>query len=155
MVGISQPAVSDLLARGVLSGGSDVGVWLTEYCGNLRAVAAGRAGDGEMDLVEERARLARAQRERIEMQNAVTRNELAPVALIEEVLAKAGARAARVLDTIPGTIRRREPSISADTIAMIARDIAKVRNIAATVSLADLREDDQSDDQTAAPLEEA
>lgn len=128
------------------------------YIRRLREQAAGRAAAGDLDLAGERARLAKEQADRVAMQNAVTRGELAPVQLIEEVLAKAGARAAKILDTIPGTIRRREPSLSADTIATIAKDIAKVRNLAATVSLADLREDDQADDvadASAAPGVEA
>ncbi|WP_211160133.1 terminase small subunit [Aromatoleum aromaticum] len=152
--------MSDLLARGVLTADGSGGQWLHDYCAHLREIAAGRATNGDLDLAGERARLAKEQADKVAMQNAVTRGELAPVGLIEEVLAKAGARAAKILDTIPGTIRRREPSLSADTIATIARDIAKVRNIAASVSLADLREDDQADDQgrdqqSDAPFEEA
>ncbi|WP_018991291.1 terminase small subunit [Aromatoleum toluclasticum] len=144
---MSQQAVSGLCA--------DLGIdWRTasldevrvRYIRRLREQAAGRAAAGDLDLAGERARLAKEQADRVAMQNAVTRGELAPVQLIEEVLAKAGARAAKILDTIPGTIRRREPSLSADTIAAIAKDIAKVRNIAAAVSLADLREDDQADE---------
>ncbi|MBW7896533.1 MAG: terminase small subunit [Opitutaceae bacterium] len=149
IVGISQPAVSDLVSRGVLTEGETAAVWLRESFGHLREVAAGRAAAGDLDLATERAGLAKAQREKIEMQNAVTRNELAPVYLIEEVLAKAGARVSKILDTIPGTIRRREPSLSAATIAEIARDVAKVRNIAAAITLEDLRADDeQSDNDT-------
>jgi phage terminase Nu1 subunit (DNA packaging protein) len=144
---LSQQAVSGLCA--------DIGIdWravtLDEirvlYIRRLREQAAGREAAGDLDLATERARLAKEQADKVSMQNAVTRAELAPAQLIEEVLAKAGARAARILDTIPGTIRRREPAISADTIAAIAKDIAKVRNIAASCSLADLREDDTADD---------
>lgn len=145
MVGISQPAVSDLLARGVLTLDASAGVWLREYCSQLREVAAGRAAAGDLDLAAERAALARAQRERIEMQNAVTRRELAPVYLLEEVLAKAGARAARILDAIPGAVRRRLPELPSSAIDYIRGEIAKARNIAATVALADLREEEGKD----------
>lgn len=146
LVGVSQPAVSEMLGRGVLTIDADGAQWVREYCGHLREMAAGRAAAGDLDLATERAGLAKAQREKIEMQNAVTRNELAPVYLIEEVLAKAGARVSKILDTIPGTIRRREPSLSAATIAEIARDVAKVRNIAAAITLEDLRADDEQAD---------
>jgi phage terminase Nu1 subunit (DNA packaging protein) len=117
------------------------------YIGRLREEAAGRAADGDLDLATERAGLAKAQREKIEMQNAVTRKELAPVYLLEEVLARAGGKVSKILDTIPGTIRRREPSLSAATIAEIARDVAKVRNIAAALTLDDLMDDEQADAQ--------
>lgn len=142
LVGVSQPAVSELLSRGVLSGGATGAVWLREYCGHMREMAAGRAAAGDLDLATERAGLARAQREKIEMQNQVTRKELAPSYLLEEILAKAGARAAAILDTIPGMVKRRVPSLTADDVAAIAREVAKARNLAASLSLANIDEDE-------------
>jgi phage terminase Nu1 subunit (DNA packaging protein) len=138
LVGVSQQAISDLLRGEILTQGGTAQTWLHEYCSRLREQAAGRQACGDLDLATERAGLAKAQRERIEMQNAITRNELAPVYLLEEVLARAGGKVAKILDTIPGTIRRREPSLSAATIAEIARDVAKVRNIAAALTLDDV-----------------
>lgn len=142
LIGVGRSAVADMVKREILPASGTLHQWNQAYCAHLREIAAGRFAAGDLDLGAERAGLARAQRERIEMQNAVTRGDLAPVSLIEEVLAMAGARAAKILDTIPGTIRRREPSLSADTLAAIARDIAKVRNIAASISLAQLREEE-------------
>ena len=49
LVGISQPAVSDLLARGVLTDGESGGVWLKQYCRHLREIAAGRATNGDLE----------------------------------------------------------------------------------------------------------
>lgn len=151
LVGISQPAVSDLLLRGVLTDGATCGVWLMSYCGHLRETAAGRAASGDLDLAGERAALARAQRERIEMQNAVTRGELAPVILIEEVLTKAASKTAGILDAIPGMIRRRVPQLTADDIDLIAGEVAKARNTVARMSLADLADSDLSDDTAVPP----
>lgn len=134
--------------EGKLALGSDytLSEFRIAYIRRLRQEAAGRAADGDLELATERARLAKEQADRIAMQNAVTREELAPVYLLEEVLAKAGARAAKILDTIPGVIKRRESSLSADTLAAIARDIAKVRNIAASMTLADLQDQAQDVD---------
>ena len=123
-----------------------LGEWRIRYLAKLREEAAGRAGTGDLDLVAERARLAKAQADRIEMQNAVTRKELAPAELIEEVLSRAGARAAKLLDTIPGELKRRCPQLPADDIATIATTIAKVRNIAAGVSMADVQEEEEEGD---------
>lgn len=120
------------------------------YIRRLREQAAGRAAVGDLDLAGERAALAKAQRERIEMQNAVTRRELAPVYLIEEVLAKAGSRAARILDAIPGAVRRRAPELPAAVVEHVQREIIKARNIAAAITLEDLREDDQDEDDAPA-----
>lgn len=111
------------------------------YIRELREQAAGRAAAGDLDLATERAGLAKAQREKIEMQNAVTRRELAPVVLIEEVLAKAGAKVAGILDAIPGMLKRRCVALTSDDIDMVAAEIARARNLAASVSLDDLRDD--------------
>lgn len=142
LVGVSQQAVGSLVGRGVLDGSMSGQQMLHAYCSHLRETAAGRSAGGDLDLVAERAMLAKVQRERIEMQNGVTRGELAPVVLIEEVLSKAGARIGGLFDAIPGAVKRRVPSLSSDEIGNIAKEIAKVRNIAASMSLADLREDD-------------
>ena len=141
MVGISQPAVSDLISRGVISDGSTAGEWLIAYCSHLREQAAGRAAEGGLDLATERARLAREQADKIAMQNAVTRNELAPVVLIEEVLTKAAARIAGIFDAIPGQVRRRFPDLKAETIDLIGGEVAKARNVVAAMSLDDLADD--------------
>lgn len=126
------------------------------YIRRLREQAAGRAAVGDLDLAGERAALAKAQRERIEMQNAVTRGELAPVVLIEEVLTKAASKTAGLLDAIPGMIRRRVPLLTADDIGLIAGEVAKARNMVAAMSLADLTTDESADvsPQTLAPVEE-
>lgn len=145
LVGISQPAVSDLMSRGVIEEGQTAGAWLKSYCAHLRETAAGRAGWGDLDLVQERAALAREQRERIAMQNAVTRNELAPVVLIEQVLSKAAAKIAGTFDAIPGMIRRRVAVLTADDIDLIAAEIAKARNTVASMSLADVLDEGKDD----------
>lgn len=142
MVGISQPAVSHFVTRGVLSDGAPAGQWLQEYCNHLRETAAARLASGDLDLATERARLAKEQADRIAMENAVTRRELAPTEMLEEVLAKAGSRVGKILEAIPGMIRRRVPALTSADIEAIAREIAKARNIAAKMSLSDLRDDE-------------
>lgn len=149
---LTQPAVSDLLQRlGVDWRESTLDTVRVVYIRHLREKAAGRATEGTLDLATERAALAKVQRERIEMQNAVTRRELAPVILIEQVLAKAGSKVASILDAIPRMIRRRAPAIGADMIHLIAEEIARARNIAAAIRLEDLDEDrtDTADDTPA------
>lgn len=147
MVGVSQQAISSLVGRGILDLEVSGGAALLAYCSHLRETAAGRAAGGELDLADERAKLAKAQRERIEMQNAQTRAELAPVVLIEEVLAKAGARAGGILDAIPGAVRRRVPQLSSEEVNNIAKEIAKARNLVASLSLADLRDEEGGEDE--------
>lgn len=149
LIGVSQQAVGDLLSRGVIADGAAVGDWLIDYCRHLREQAAGRAAAGDLDLAAERAALAKAQREKIEMQNAVTRNELAPVILLEQVLAGAASKIAGILDAIPGMIRRRVPQLNADDILLIAGEVAKARNTIAGLSIKDIEEEVQAEEETA------
>lgn len=153
LVGISQPAVSDLISRGVLFDGDTTGNWLLAYCDNLRMQAAGRGGDAAGALTAERARLARAQAEKIEMQNAVSRKELAPVALLEQVLATTGTKAKRILATIKGELRRRFPSMSATDMQAVDTIIGKALGQIASMSLSVADDDDAGiaeDDQPSA-----
>ncbi len=125
------------------------------YIRSLREQAAGRIASGDLDLATERAGLAKAQRERIEMQNAVTRRELAPVILIEEVLAKAGSKVAGILDAIPGMIKRRVSTITSADLELIAGEVARARNIAAAISLEDLADEAQAGDDGITAFTEA
>lgn len=138
---LSQPAVSGLMEQlGIDWKSSDLSVIRVAYIRRLREQAAGRGGEAVGELAAERARLAKEQADKVAMQNAVTRGELAPVALLEEVLTKAASKVAGVLDAIPGMIRRRVPLLTADDIDLIAGEVAKARNTVAAMSLADLNE---------------
>ncbi|MDR1661226.1 MAG: hypothetical protein LBR95_02190 [Azoarcus sp.] len=98
LVGITQPAVSDLVKRGILTG-KNAREWILQYCQHLREIAAGRAsknGDG-LDLVAERARLAKAQADAQEMKNLVERRQLIPADEIEPRLAAACITAREML----------------------------------------------------------
>jgi len=147
IVGISQPAVSGLIQRGMLLADAALCDWLLSYCEHLREIAAGRAStDDGINLVTERALLAREQRDKIAMQNAVTRKELSPTPLLEEVLSRAAARACPLLDTIPGELRRRVAGLDADALDVVAGIVAKARNTIRSISLDDLLEDEGTQD---------
>lgn len=152
LVGVSQQAVSDLLARGVIRQGDTARTWLLAYCENLRAVAAGRDPDGELST--ERARVARATAEKIEMQNAVTRRELAPIAALEVVLNDVAKRIAARLDSLVPQIRRTAPEVPTSVLARVAAEVAECRAACAQVNLADadkLASEGDDEDEAAAP----
>jgi terminase small subunit / prophage DNA-packing protein len=134
LVGISQQAVSDLIARGVLAVGSSGGAWLLAYCSHIREIAAGRATNGDLDLATERARLAREQADKVAMQNAVMRREYAPVATLAHSVARTGRQIAVILEAIPVQLKRRS-SISIEDLEYITTDIVKARNLAANMRL--------------------
>ncbi len=135
MVGISQQAVSELMARKVLQQGATARVWLLAYCANLRDVAAGRDPDGA--LVLERTRLAREQADEKAIGNAVKRREFAPIGLLSDVLAAASAAVVDRFDALPSDLRKACPDLPAEARDAIGRTIAGARNewIRATVDL--------------------
>lgn len=141
LVGISRQAVGDFVRREILVDGASADEWLLAYCDHLRVIAAGRGGDKALELTAERARLASEQADRIAMQNALARKEQMPTYLLEEILARASSRAGRILDTIAGELRRRLPQLSSADLAHVNAIVAKARNAAAKVSLADLDAD--------------
>lgn len=143
MVGITQPAVSGLIARGVLAAGDTAENWLLAYCGNLRETAAGRSqsANAVLNLNDERARLASAQADKIEMENEVMKGALAPVETLEAVLTRAGGKVAAQLDAIPGAIKRRVPGLDDAAIGFIRREVARARNAVANLTLEDIEAD--------------
>lgn len=115
LVGISQQAVSSMARRGTLRPRGTALEWLQAYCTHLREVGAGRAGqeagEGSLDLVQERAKLTREQREKVAMVNAKTRGEQADIGLLGEVLALASQAVATRMDALPAAITRACPDL--------------------------------------------
>jgi phage terminase Nu1 subunit (DNA packaging protein) len=94
----------------------------------LREQAAGRGSDGDLDLVQERAGLAREQRIAQALKNAVTRKEFAPIGVLSEVLAAASGSVAAKLDGLPGLLKKVAPDLSEQGRDAIAAEIARARN---------------------------
>lgn len=143
LVGITQPAVSDLMKRGVIAEGGACRDWLLAYTKHLRDQAAGR-GDGE--LANERARLAREQADAQAMKNQQARREVAPVGVLEEVLAHVGRQIATVIEGIQPKLRRQFPDLTPDQLKAIATELAKARQLAASVNLSALDADSHDDE---------
>lgn len=153
LVGISQQAVSDLVMRGLLARDGTCGAWLLAYCANLREQAAGRAANGDLDLAAERALLAREQRIAQARKNALDRGELAPVDMIETVIARVGRQIAGVLEAVPVELRRRDPGLTAESLAFVEGELTRARNLAAEMTLEFVDElvDEDDDDDADAP----
>lgn len=137
LVGITQPAVSDLITRGVLVAGDVFTAWLRSYTAHLRAQAAGRDGDG--NLARERAALSRSQRRGQDIKNAIALGEYAPIGLLGDVLAVASAAVVDRFDALPGDLRKACPNLPAEARDAIAKTIASARNewIRSTAELVD------------------
>ena len=159
MVGITQPAVSAMVADGRLQvEGLSLGDALQAYCQRLRDQAAGRVGSevGGLDLVQERAALAREQREGQAIKNAVARREYAPVGLLADVLGMAASSVVDRFDQLEGALRKACPDLPDEAKTTLQSVIASARNewIRSTertvfdridAMLTDQDEDDQAD----------
>jgi len=139
LVGVSEAKVSQLVGEGVIERGQTAHAWLLAYCERLREVAAGRASieDGGLDLVQERARLARSQREAQDIKNAVARGEFAPIGLLADVLGMASSAVVDRFEQLEGALRKACPDLPDEAKATVQQVIANARNewIRATAKL--------------------
>lgn len=128
IVGISEARVSTLISEGVLVKGDSAHGWLLGYCDRLRDMAAGRHSAGGLDLVQERAALARSQREAQELKNAVARGEFAPIGLLADVLGQAASAVVDRMDQVEGDLRKACPDLPEDARVVVLRTLANARN---------------------------
>lgn len=149
VVGVSQQAISALVRDERLPMDGTVLDVVQAYCHRLREVAAGRAGAeaGGLDLVQERAALAREQRMGIAIKNAVARKEFAPVVLLGEVLATASQAVAERFDQLPGMLKRACPDLPEAARDQVMSAIAAARNewVVRTAQLAAQRLGEEGD----------
>jgi phage terminase Nu1 subunit (DNA packaging protein) len=96
-------------------------------------------------LVAERAKLARSQRERIDMENARRRGEVAPIAKLRDALEDAIAAMVDALDGLPGAIKRRVPALTTEDLAFIADEISRMRDNLADTNIDEEPDDDEGD----------
>lgn len=103
-----------------------------------------------LDLGQERAALARAQRLSVEMRNAVQAGEYAPIQLLARVLATASQAVAEHFDHLPGHLKRTCPRLTDRERAEVIGVINAARNewIRSTAQLvaADLSSPDDGPD---------
>ncbi len=149
IVGISEARVSTLISEGVLTKGDNAHSWLLGYCDRLRDMAAGRHSAGGLDLVQERAALARSQREAQDLKNAVARGEYAPIGLLADVLGQAASAVVDRMDQVEGDLRKACPDLPEDARVVVLRTLANARNewIRSTAKLVSDQVDGMTEDQ--------
>lgn len=128
VVGVTQQRISQLQADGVLTHGGSVGEWIGAYCSQLREQAAGRSSDGDLDLVQERAALARSQRVGQDLKNAIAQGEYAPIGLLADVLSAVSSAVVDRFDALPGELRKVCPDLPEAARTQIETTIASARN---------------------------
>jgi phage terminase Nu1 subunit (DNA packaging protein) len=154
LIGVSEGAVSAMFSEGKLERGNTARVWLLKYCDRLREQAAGRLGseDGGLDLVQERAALARSQRISQDMKNDIARGEYAPVGLLADVLGSASSAVVDRFEQLEGALRKACPTLPDDAKTTVMQVITSARNewIRSTAKLVNetldaMAEDDDDD----------
>jgi len=95
---------------------------------HLRSLAAGRQGAmgaGDLDLAQERAALARAQREAKEMENEVTRGDLIERPKMEAEIGRIGTIIVRALAPLADRLERdcRLPPEAVERVEQVIRDL--------------------------------
>ncbi|CAA2108223.1 hypothetical protein [Variovorax paradoxus] len=130
LIGVSEAKASQLASEGVILRGASGHAWLLAYCERLREVAAGRASvdGGGLDLVQERAALARSQREAQDIKNAVSRGEYAPIGLLADVLGLASSSVVDRFEQLEGALQKACPDLPDEAKATVQQVIANARN---------------------------
>ena len=130
LIGVSEARVSQLVAEGTLTRGDSALEWNIAYCERLRDQAAGRLGSevGGLDLVQERASLAREQRISQRLKNDIARGEYAPIGLLADVLGMASSAVVDRFEQLEGALRKACPTLPEDAKATVMQVIASARN---------------------------
>lgn len=104
-LGLSQPAIAQLVALGILQragrAGMDIDACRLAYIGHLRDIAAGRTGDAT--LTSERIRLTSAQAAKVEMANAQRRGEILEIGPMVQLFCDQAAMVRTRLLAIPSS----------------------------------------------------
>lgn len=138
MIGVSEARVSQLVSEQIIRRGDTAHEWLLGYCERIRDQAAGRAGGASgLDLVQERAALAREQRIAQALKNAVSKGEYAPIGLLADVLGRAASAVVDRMDQVDGQLRKACPQLPEEARTTVLALLASARNewIRATAKL--------------------
>ncbi|WP_431113073.1 hypothetical protein [Variovorax paradoxus] len=113
VIGVSEAKVSQLVGEGYIVKGETARAWLHDYLRMLREDAAGRASaePGGMDVAQERAKLARAQREAQEIKTKIARGEYAPIGLLADVLGMVSSAVVDRFERLEGELRKSSPHL--------------------------------------------
>ena len=140
MFGVSRRSVSEFSERGIIDrvGRNRFALQRSVklYCEHLRAVAAGRGGDGTQELTAERARLAREQADATALKNAVARRDLVPTHQVEREWVTVCRKIRNAVLAVPSRVRQTLPHLTSFDVEQISRELR--------LTLTDIGKDDGS-----------
>lgn len=138
------------MTDGKLPAEGTLGELILAYCQRLRDQAAGRMGESMgLDLVQERAALAREQRIGQYIKNGVARKEFGPVGLLADVLGTASSAVVDRFDHLEGVLAKSCPGLPEEAKTAVLTVIADARNewIKSTAKLVDAAVDEMLAEQ--------
>jgi phage terminase Nu1 subunit (DNA packaging protein) len=155
---ITDRTVRELRAKGVLPvstrGKADLDACRLAYIRHLREQAAGRRSDAadaeDLDLVQQRARLAKEQADRIAAKNAQDRGELVPVGAVTLAVVGLIELSKSRLARVPAVVAKSDPALR-DRVAAAIEDA--MEELSATRVQAMIGEDDNEGDEPAEPID--
>jgi phage terminase Nu1 subunit (DNA packaging protein) len=155
---ISDRSIRDLRAKGVLPqaarGQADLDACRVAYIRHLRERAAGRSSDAAedegLDLVQQRARLAKEQADRIASKNALDRGELVPVSAVTMAVVGLIELSKSRLAKVPAIVGKSDPKLR-ERIATAIEDA--MEDLSATRVEAVMGEGTDGDDEPAEPID--
>jgi phage terminase Nu1 subunit (DNA packaging protein) len=104
LVGISRQRVTTLRQNGQITG-TTLAEWIGSYCAGLRERAAGRdPGGGPLNLAQERAALALAQRRKLDREARIAEGNFVPKAQAVASATKAGMAIRDAMLSVPGRV---------------------------------------------------
>lgn len=126
LTGLSQQRISQLQRSGVIVRGENPVTSVRKIISRLGAEAAGRQSSksGKYDLVDERARLAAHQANKVEIETARMRAELLPVKFITEIMSSSySVIRSRVLSQ-PNALKAKFPNKIDTEVFLYAKQLA-------------------------------
>ena len=94
-----------------------------------------KGGSEDLDLTEERAKLAVEQTRQKKRENDIEEGLVAPIEVLTEVLSAVCNQISSTLNAIPMKIKKQCPGLTGRDIDYIKKEIAKCRNMAAETSI--------------------
>lgn len=140
MFGVSRRSVSEFSERGIIDrvGRNRFALQRSVklYCEHLRAIAAGRGGDGTQELTAERTRLAKEQADATALKNAVARRDLVSAHQVEREWVAVCRKIRNAVLAVPSRVRQTLPHLTSFDVEQISRELR--------LTLTDLGKDDGS-----------
>lgn len=120
-IGVDAAIVSRALSRGILTRGADWITWNRELHHWHAENAAGRSGDDEINLVVERAKLARAQTEKIRMELKKARGEFVSVPAICLAIVQINSIIRSKILQLASRIKSEVPELATKGVAVVEK----------------------------------